>query len=69
MNIKGEEIKTSMLEILFKSLNKMKNHPFKDLHVKIYTIGYYSGLYSSLKDKNWANGGHSEFSSKDEEKG
>ena len=50
--IKGEEIKTSPLEILSKSLNKIKNHPFKDIYVKIYSIGYYSGFYSSLKDKN-----------------
>ena len=42
---------------------------FKDYFVKIYTIGFYSGFYSSLKDKKWENGGHFEFSSKDEEKG
>jgi ABC-type lipoprotein release transport system permease subunit len=35
--------------------------------VKIYTVGYYSGFYSSLRDKILANGGHFEFSSKDEE--
>ena len=52
-----------------KSIKKIKNHPFKDLYVKIYTIGYYSGFYSSLKAKNWANGGHFECSTKDEEKG
>ena len=28
---------------------------------EIYTIGYYSGFYSSLKDKNWANGAHFGF--------
>ena len=44
-------------------------HPFKDDFVKLYTIEGYSGLYSSLKDEKWANGGHFEFSSKDEEKG
>ena len=34
---------------------------FKDRYDQIYTIGYYSGFYSSLKDENWANGGHFEF--------
>ena len=38
-----------------------------DLYDQIYTIGYYSGLYSSLTDKIWANGGHSELSLQDEE--
>ena len=36
----------------------IKNHPFKDLYDKIFPIGDYSGFYSSLKDKNGANGGH-----------
>ena len=31
---------------------------FKDLYDKIYTIGYYSGFYSSLRDKIWVNGDH-----------
>ena len=44
---------------------KYKKSPIQ----RIYTIYYYSGFYSSLKDKNCANGGHFEFSSKDEEKG
>ena len=52
-----------------KSIKTIINHPFKDLYVKIYTIGYYSGFYSSLEDKNLANGGNFECSSKDEEKG
>jgi hypothetical protein len=39
----------------------MKNHPSKDISDKNYTLGYYSGFYSSLKDKIWANGGHFEF--------
>ena len=46
-----------------KSLNKMK-----DLYVKMYTIGYYSGFYRSLKDKSLAHGGHFDFLTKDEEK-
>ena len=46
----------------------IENHPFKDLYLKIHTIGYYSGFYSSLNDKNWTNGGHFEFSPEDEEK-
>ena len=29
----------------------------KYLYDKIYTIGYYSGFYSSLRDKIWGNGG------------
>jgi hypothetical protein len=33
--------------------------------IKIYTIGYYSGFYSSLRDEIWGNGGHFKFSSKD----
>ena len=45
----------------------LKNLPFKDLFIKICTIGYYSGFYSSVKDKIWINGGHFEFSSKDDE--
>ena len=48
---------------------KLQFHLFKDLYVKIYAIGYYSGFYSPLKDKNWRNGDHFEFLSKDEEKG
>ena len=46
---------------------RKENHPFKYLYVKICTIGYYTGFYSSLKDPNWANGGNLEFSSKNEE--
>ena len=38
----------------------------KDLYDKILTIGYYSGFYSSLNDKNFANGGHFGFLWKDE---
>ena len=44
-----------------------KNQWFKDIYGTIYTIGDYSGFYSSLKDKMWANGGHFEFLSKDKE--
>ena len=36
--------------------NLIKNHPFKALYDKIYTVGYYSGFYSSVKDKIWLNG-------------
>ena len=68
-SVKGGEIKPPCWKFVSKSLNKIKNHPLKDLYVKIYTIGYYSSFYSSLKDKNSANGGHFEFPSKDEEKG
>ena len=42
------------------SIYKQENHSFKDQHVKIYTICHYSGFYSSLNDKNWANDGHFE---------
>jgi hypothetical protein len=38
----------------------MKNHPFKDICDKNHTLGYYSGYYSSLKDKILANGGNFE---------
>ena len=31
---------------------RKENHPFKYLYVKIYTIGYYKGFYSSLTDQN-----------------
>jgi hypothetical protein len=41
----------------------IENHHSKYLYDKIFTIGYYSGFYSSLG----AYGGHFEFSSKDEE--
>ena len=40
---------------------KIENHPFKDLYLKIHTIGYYSGFYSSLNDKSGTNGVHFEF--------
>jgi hypothetical protein len=43
---------SEMRKFVSKSLNKITNHPFKDIYVKIYTIGYYSGFYSSLTDKN-----------------
>jgi hypothetical protein len=56
-------------QFVSKSSKKIINHPFNDLYVKIYTIGYYSGFYSSLKETNWANGGHFALSSKDEEEG
>jgi hypothetical protein len=46
---------SEMRKFVSKSLNKIPNHPFKDIHVKIYTIGYYSGFYSSLTDKNVSN--------------
>ena len=60
---------SEMSKFVSKSLNKITNHPFQDIYVKIYTISYYSGFYSSLTDKNWANGGPLEFLLKDEEKG
>ena len=42
---------TSLLEISFQIIRyDKKNHPFKYLYDKIYTIGYYSVFYSSLKD-------------------
>ena len=49
-----------------KTLYYKTNQHFKDLYDKIYTIGYYSGFYSSLRDEIWANGGYFEFLSKDE---
>ena len=42
-----------------------KNHLFKYLYDEIYTIGYYSGFYSSLRDKTWANCGNFGLSSND----
>ena len=38
-----------------------KKHQFKYLYDKIYTIGYYSGFYSSLRDNIWASAGHLKF--------
>ena len=43
---------SEMRKFVPKSLNKITNHPFKDVHDKIYIIGYYSAFYSSLTDKN-----------------
>ena len=40
------------------------DNPFKDLYDKIYTIGYYSGFYTSQKDNIWANGDHYEICQK-----
>ena len=34
-----------------------KHNLFKYYYDKIYTIGYYSGVYSSLRAQNLANGG------------
>jgi hypothetical protein len=45
----------------------IKYHCFKYLYDKIYTIGYYSGFYSSMRDQICGNGGHIESSSKDED--
>jgi hypothetical protein len=45
----------------------MKNYPFKDIYDTIQTNGYYSGFYSSPKDKNCANGCHFVFLSQNEE--
>jgi hypothetical protein len=50
-----------------KPLYEGKNHHFKDSYDKIYTIGYYSGFYCTLRNKFWAYGGSFKFSSKDEE--
>jgi hypothetical protein len=44
-----------------------RNQPLKFVYDIIYTISYYSGFYSSLRDKIGANGGHFEFFTKDEE--
>jgi hypothetical protein len=66
--IKGVSKKWTLVKwgrFVYKSIKQIINHPFKDLYVKIHTIGYYSGFYSSLKDKNLVNGGHFESSSKD----
>jgi hypothetical protein len=55
MLIKGVPKKVSLSELrkfVSKSLNKITNHPFKDIYDKIYTIGYYSGFYSYLTNKN-----------------
>ena len=57
-----------MLEIGFQISLYDTNHPYKDMYDKVYTISYYSGFYSSLKDKIWANDGHIDLSYKDEDK-
>ena len=44
-----------------KSPYMIKIQQFKYLYDKIYTIGYYSGFYSTLRDKIWANGSHLNF--------
>ena len=44
-----------------------ENRLFKYLNDTIYTIGYYPGFYSSLRDEIWAYGGHFEFLSKEED--
>ena len=36
-------------------------YPFNELSIKIYTISYFSGFYSSLKDKNCAFGDDFDF--------
>ena len=38
-----------------------KDSPFRKCIDKIYTIGYYTGFYSSLSDKIWAYVGPFEF--------
>ena len=54
--------KNSLIVIFFKIRLYAKIYPFNDLYVKIYTISYYSGFYSPLKDKKKiANGGPFEF--------
>jgi hypothetical protein len=60
---------SEMRKFISKSLNKITNHPIKDIYIKIYTTGYYSGFYSSLTDKNWENIVHLELLSNEEEKG
>ena len=50
----------------YKGLLYNQKYCFKYLYDKIYTISYYSGFYSSMRDKFWENGGHFEYSSKDE---
>ena len=42
---------------------KEKYDHLKFLYNNNYTICYYSGFYSSLRDKIWANGGNFRFSS------
>ena len=46
---------TNLCLFTLKSLLVIKIHQFKYFYDKIYTIGYYSGFYSSLRDKIWAN--------------
>ena len=48
-----------------KSFNEEENHHFKYIYDEIYTICYYSGFNSSLRDKNWADGCHFGISSND----
>ena len=47
--------------ISFKIPSFDKIFPFNEIYSKIYTISYYSGVYSSLKDQNWAKSGHIVF--------
>jgi hypothetical protein len=46
----------------------IKTKALKDLYDKIFTFGYYSGFFSSLKGRIQENGCYFEFSSKDKEK-
>ena len=53
--LKGWLKKTSLLVICCEIPLYDKIYPFNYLYDKIYTISYYSGFYSSLYDKIWAN--------------
>ena len=50
-----------------KTLYYKTNQHFKDFYDEIYTIGYYSGFYSSQRDEIWTYGGHFEFLTPDED--
>ena len=65
---KGWVIKKQRWKFISKSFDKKKNQQFKDLYVKLNTIGYYSSFYSSLKDKNQANCGNFKKNQINEEK-
>ena len=60
-SIKGEQKKPLQKFFVFNLFYIIHKDQFKYLYDTIYTIGYYSCFYSSLRDQICANGGHFEF--------
>ena len=63
-SIKGEQKKPLQKFFVFNLFYIIHKDQFKYLYDTIYTIGYYSCFYSSLRDQICANGGHFEFCQK-----